>query len=217
MKIDKAYRYIKRQIIEGKWEPEKAINVNELAEILNISRTPIHKALSKLEQEGFLTIIPQVGVFVKRPDPNEVIERLLVCANLDALMTEQAAFNLTEEDFRYMETTLLKMDHPGLSADEYSSLNIDFHRTIYVASKLTFTFDLANQLWDYLNFVANPEDLFTDERRKHSQTEHWIIFYSLKEKDSKMAKRLMEKHMRRVSQVAGEKYQDAEINKRVFN
>ncbi|MFK9095004.1 GntR family transcriptional regulator [Bacillus salipaludis] len=217
MKIDKAYRYIKRQIIEGKWEPEKAINVNELAEILNISRTPIHKALSKLEQEGFLTIIPQVGVFVKKPDPNEVIERLLVCANLDALMTEQAAFHLTEEDFRYMETTLLKMDHPGLSADEYSNLNIDFHRTIYVASKLTYTFDLANQLWDYLNFVANPEDLFTDERRKHSQTEHWIIFYSLKEKDSKMAKRLMEKHMRRVSQVAGEKYQDAEINKRVFN
>lgn len=217
MKIDKAYRYIKRQIIEGKWEPEKAINVNELAEILNISRTPIHKALSKLEQEGFLTIIPQVGVFVKRPDPNEVIERLLLCANLDALMTEQAAFHLTEEDFRYMETTLLKMDHPGLSADEYSSLNIDFHRTIYVASKLTYTFNLANQLWDYLNFVANPEELFTDERRKQSQTEHWIIFYSLKEKDSKMAKRLMEKHMRRVSQVAGRKYQDAEINIRVFN
>ncbi|WML39138.1 GntR family transcriptional regulator [Neobacillus sp. OS1-2] len=217
MKIDKAYRYIKRQIIEGTWEPETAINVNELADILNISRTPIHKALSKLEQEGFLTIIPQVGVFVKRPDPNEVIERLLVCANLDALMTEQAAIHLTKEEFRYMETTLLKMDNPGLSADEYSSLNIDFHKTIYVASKLTYTFNLANQLWDYLNFVGNPEDLFTDERRKQSQTEHWIIFYSLMEKDSKMAKRLMEKHMRRVSQLVGEKYQSIEINQRVFN
>lgn len=217
MKIDKAYRYIKRQIIDGIWAPETAINVNEISEKLTISRTPIHKALSKLEQEGFLSIIPQVGVYVKRPDPFEVLERLLVCANLDALMTEQAALNLTEEDFIFMKTTLKKMDNPDLSPDEYSSLNIDYHRTIYQASKLTYTFNLATQLWDYLNFVGNPEDLFTIDRRKQSQTEHWMIYYYLKEKDSKMAKGLMEKHMRRVAQLVGEKYQDIEVNLLVFN
>jgi DNA-binding GntR family transcriptional regulator len=217
MKIDKAYRYIKRQIIEGIWEPETAINVNDITGTLNMSRTPVHKALSKLEQEGFLSIIPQVGVFVKRPDPEEVLERLLVCANLDALMTEQAALNLTEDQFCLLEETLIKMDRLELSADEYASLNIDFHRIIYQASKLTYTFNLAKQLWDYLNFVGNPEELFTDERRKQSQIEHWIIFYSLRERDSKMAKRLMEKHMRRVAKLVGEKYQDIDLNKHVFN
>ncbi|WP_223588414.1 GntR family transcriptional regulator [Neobacillus bataviensis] len=217
MKIDKAYRYIKRQIIEGVWEPETAINVNEITEKLNISRTPVHKALSKLEQEGFLSIIPQVGVYVKRPDPAEVIERLLVCANLDALMTEQAALSLTNEEFAYMETILTKMDNPDLSTDDYSSLNIDFHRTIYEASKLTYTLNLAKQLWDYLNFVGNPEELFTPERRKQSQSEHWMIYYYLKEKDSKMSKSLMEKHMRRVAQLVGEKYQNVDLKHRVFN
>lgn len=217
MKIDKAYRYIKRQIIEGIWEPETAINVNDITGTLSMSRTPVHKALSKLEQEGFLSIIPQVGVFVKRPDPEEVLERLLVCANLDALMTEQAALNLTEDEFFLLEETLIKMDQLELSADEYASLNIDFHRTIYKASKLTYTFNLAKQLWDYLNFVGNPDELFTDERRKQSQIEHWIIFYSLREKDSKMAKRLMERHMRRVAKLVGEKYQDIDLNKHVFN
>ncbi|WP_066252822.1 GntR family transcriptional regulator [Neobacillus drentensis] len=217
MKIDKAYRYIKRLIIEGIWEPETSINVNEITEKLNMSRTPVHKALSKLEQEGFLTIIPQVGVFVKRPDPEEVLERLLVCANLDALMTEQAALNLNEEEFCYLEELLIKMDNIRLTADEYASLNIDFHRIIYEASKLTYTFNLAKTLWDYLNFVGNPDELFTDERRKQSQTEHWIIFYCLQEKDSKMAKRLMEKHMRRVAKLVGEKYQVIDLSQRVFN
>jgi DNA-binding GntR family transcriptional regulator len=217
MKIEKAYRYIKRLIIEGIAEPDTAINVNEITETLKISRTPVHKALSKLENEGFLTIIPQVGVFVKRPDPEEVLERLLVCANLDALMTEQAALLLTQEEFAYMKSILERMDHLELSAEEYGSLNIDFHRTIYEASKLTYTFNLAKQLWDYLNFVGNPEDLFTVERRKQSQIEHWMIFYYLKEKDSKQAKNLMEKHMRRVAQLVGEKYQDININLRVLN
>ena len=92
MKREKAYRYIKGLIIEGKWDVEMAINVNEIADELKMSRTPIHKALTQLEQEGFLTIIPQVGVFVKRPEHTEIFERLLVCANLDALLTEQAQF-----------------------------------------------------------------------------------------------------------------------------
>ncbi|MEH7545585.1 GntR family transcriptional regulator [Neobacillus vireti] len=217
MKIENAYRYIKRLIIEGILEPDTAINVNEISETLKMSRTPVHKALSKLEQEGFLSIVPQVGVYVKRPDPEEVLERLLVCANLDALMTEQAALLLTQKEFAYMESILERMDQPELSAEEYGSLNIDFHRTIYEASKLTYTFNLAKQLWDYLNFVGNPEDLFTSDRRQQSQIEHWMIFYYLKENDSKLAKNLMEKHMRRVAKLVGENYQGIELKPHILS
>ena len=131
MKIDRAYRYIKTQIIDGTWEPDTAINVNDITAKLNMSRTPIHKALAKLEQEGFLSIIPQVGVYVKRPEQSDVLERLLVCANLDALMAEHAAFKLNEEELTYMKETLTMMDNLAISEDEYSALNIEFHRIIY--------------------------------------------------------------------------------------
>ena len=204
MKIDLAYRYIKTHIIEGTWEPESAININEVTAHLNISRTPVHKALAKLEQEGFLEIIPQVGVFVKRPEKEDVIERLLVCANLDALMTEHATEKLNVEELTYMKEILTAMDNPDIPVDEYSSLNIEFHRTIYEASKLTYALSLAKQLWDYLNYVGNPTVLFSEDRRKQSQAEHWMIYYTLKEKDSKLAKRLMERHLLRVAEVVSE-------------
>lgn len=200
MKIDLAYRYIKTHIIEGTWEPESAINVNDVTAHLNISRTPVHKALAKLEQEGFLEIIPQVGVFVKRPEQGDVIERLLVCANLDALMTEHAAEKLNVEELTYMKEILTTMDNPDISVDEYSSLNIEFHRTIYEAAKLTYALSLAKQLWDYLNYVGNPSVLFSMDRRKQSQAEHWMIYYTLKEKDAKLAKKLMERHLLRVAE-----------------
>jgi DNA-binding GntR family transcriptional regulator len=207
MKIDQAYRYIKRQIIDGVWIPETAINVNEVSEHLNMSRTPVHKALTKLAEEGFLSIIPQVGVFVKRPELHEVLERLLVCANLDALMTEHAAKNLTHEELSHMYDILTRMDNLEISEDEYSILNIEFHRTIYEAAKLPFTFSLANQLWDYLNYVGNPVLLFSQDRRQQSQAEHWMIYYSLKERDAKLARKLKEKHLIRVSESVSEKYQ----------
>jgi GntR family transcriptional regulator, rspAB operon transcriptional repressor len=208
MKIDQAYRYIKRQIIDGVWIPETAINVNEVTEHLKMSRTPVHKALSKLAEEGFLSIIPQVGVFVKRPEMHEVLERLLVCAKLDALMTEHAAKNLTHEALYHMYDILIKMDHQEISEDEYSSLNIEFHRVIYEAAKLPYTLSLAKQLWDFLNYVGNPAHLFSQDRRKQSQAEHWMIYYSLKDGDSNLARKLMERHLIRVAESVSEKYQN---------
>lgn len=217
MKIDQAYRYIKRQIIDGIWIPDTAINVNEVSEHLNMSRTPIHKALTKLAEEGFLSIIPQVGVFVKRPEMEEVMERLLVCANLDALMTEHAIKNLTDDELSQMYSILTKMDNLEISEEEYSLLNIEFHRIIYLAAKLPYTFTLANQLWDYLNYVGNPSMLFSSERRKQSQAEHWMIYFSLKERDAKLAKKLMEKHLTRIAESVSEKYQNIGIAQEVVN
>jgi GntR family transcriptional regulator, rspAB operon transcriptional repressor len=217
MKIDQAYRYIKRQIIDGIWIPDTVINVNEVSEHLNMSRTPIHKAMTKLAEEGFLSIIPQVGVFVKRPEMEEVMERLLVCANLDALMTEHAIKNLNEQEFTQMCHTLTTMDNLEISEEEYSLLNIEFHRIIYQAAKLPYTFTLANQLWDYLNYVGNPAMLFSLDRRKQSQAEHWMIYYSLKERDAKLAKKLMERHLTRIANSVSEKYQRMGMAQEVVN
>ncbi|MGO4498913.1 GntR family transcriptional regulator [Paenibacillus sp. 2RAB27] len=206
MKIDKAYRYIKKLVTDGTWDPDTAINVNEITETLNISRTPIHKALSKLEDEGFLKIIPQVGVFVKKPDYDEVHERLLVCANLEYLMTEQAALKISDEQLAKLENLLVKMERPEMTNQNYANLNTEFHRTIYEASNLHFTLNFAKQFWDYLNYVGNPDILFVGEKRKKSQTEHWMIYYSLKDRNSKMAKSLMEMHNSRVASIVLEKY-----------
>ncbi|WP_461610816.1 GntR family transcriptional regulator [Cytobacillus kochii] len=199
MKKEQAYRIIKRLIFDKKWDPQEAINVNEIANQLQMSRTPIHKALTQLGQEGLLTIIPQVGVFVKKPKHSEIIERILVSANLDSLLTEQATPKISEEKIEYLQNLLIKMDQSELSPEEYTILNSEFHRTIYDASELEYTIGLAKQNWDFLNFVGKPEVLFSKFNRERSQKEHWMIFYTIKDRDSKFAKRLMENHMRRVA------------------
>ena len=199
MKKKKAYAYIKRLILDGKWDLEESINVNEITEHLQMSRTPIHKALTQLEQEGFLTIIPQVGVFVKKPEQSEVIERILVGATLDALLTEQAVPKMNEEKIIYLEELLKKMDRPEWSSDEYSALNVEFHSVIYAASELEYTIEFTKQIWDYLNYIGSPDDLFSKEKRERSQREHWMIYQTIKDRDSKLAKTLMENHVRRIS------------------
>lgn len=51
---DKAYKYIKNQIISGKYQPGHVFSENQLSIRLNMSRTPIREAFKKLENDGLI-------------------------------------------------------------------------------------------------------------------------------------------------------------------
>ena len=206
MKREKAYKYIKKLIVEGRFSEKQAIDIHSLARELEMSRTPIHKALSQLEQEGYLTITPQVGVFVKRPNHKDVHERLLVCAALEILMAEQAALNRNEKQLMNLLQIVEKMDEHNLLAAEYEDLNIEFHTQIYKASGLDYAFSLNKVNWDYLNYVRMSDDIFVGKSRQQSQIEHWMIYYALRDQDIILARDVMQKHLHRVIRVVSERY-----------
>ena len=51
---DKAYIELKRRILENGLPPGSQLMEVELAELLNISRTPAREAMTRLEAEGFV-------------------------------------------------------------------------------------------------------------------------------------------------------------------
>ena len=61
---NKAYQIIKERIISCDYKPNTFLNEADLIEEIDASRTPIREALNKLEQEGFVQIIPKKGVMV---------------------------------------------------------------------------------------------------------------------------------------------------------
>ncbi|MBP0970092.1 MAG: GntR family transcriptional regulator [Oscillospiraceae bacterium] len=61
---DKAYAVIKERILICEYEPLSFLDVGSIAEELNISRTPVRDAISLLEQEELVQIIPRHGVMV---------------------------------------------------------------------------------------------------------------------------------------------------------
>ena len=63
-KKDSAYIAIKQKIIEGELKPMEAISEIELANELQTSRTPIHQALLRLKDDGFIYIYPRKGTIV---------------------------------------------------------------------------------------------------------------------------------------------------------
>ncbi|AZN38986.1 GntR family transcriptional regulator [Paenibacillus albus] len=76
--IETAYDYISTQIQTGEFMPGSLLSENELSEILNMSRTPIRAAISRLEHDGLLVTLKNRGVLVKEISMKEVIDTMEV-------------------------------------------------------------------------------------------------------------------------------------------
>jgi len=61
------------------------LDERQLAEQLQVSRTPIREALAQLEREGFVEIRPRKGVYVRSKTLPEVLEIVTVWAALESM------------------------------------------------------------------------------------------------------------------------------------
>lgn len=82
---DIAYQKIKDDIIKNKLKPGEMIRSTQIAEELNMSRTPIREAISSLEKEGLLETKNGVGVFVTEISESELVELFEIRAALEIL------------------------------------------------------------------------------------------------------------------------------------
>lgn len=67
-----AYHAIKKKIVTCEYAPNTLLNEELLREELHVSRTPIRDALSRLEQEGMITILPKKGIMVSNMSINDI-------------------------------------------------------------------------------------------------------------------------------------------------
>ena len=74
----RAYTYIKDQIDLSQWSKDRQIKELEISRELDISRTPVRRALERLIEESYVYKVPNKGVFVgeKPLDLNQRKERI---------------------------------------------------------------------------------------------------------------------------------------------
>lgn len=127
-----AYTSIKEKILYCEYRPNTYLSEDFLCEELNISRTPVRDALSRLEQEHLITILPKKGILVT-PVTSEVINmvfegRLL----LEPYIVENYCSDLPIEKIEYMKNITTQYELAIKKGDEslYYELDNAFHTCI---------------------------------------------------------------------------------------
>ena len=103
---EKAYLQIKKAILDCTLPPGASLIETRLAEELGVSRTPIRKAIARLEQEGFVTAAPSKGYNVAEISLQEIREMYQLREILECHLVRETAKQFAQEELEKMESAL---------------------------------------------------------------------------------------------------------------
>lgn len=149
--VERAYREIRRRILDNEYPPSHQVLEQDLAAELEMSRTPVREALVRLKDEGFVQLIPRHGMRVAAlslTDLREMYEVLsaLELAAIEALARSRPDLALLEPIMKAlddMDAALGRKDVAGwVRADER------FHRGLVALCGNRRLVTMVDTLWD---------------------------------------------------------------------
>ncbi|MFC7393042.1 GntR family transcriptional regulator [Scopulibacillus cellulosilyticus] len=197
---DFVYQEIKNQIINLELTPGEKILEKEIAEKLEVSRTPVREAFLKLAEEELIGIYPQSGTVVSKIDLDLVEEARFVRENIEKAVVKIACVQLNESDL-FLFKKNLALQELCLSKDTYQQLfklDKEFHKILFESVGKSGIWKIVNKMnshFDRLRLLRLTVN--TDWELLVSQ--HKEIFQAIVEKNEKLAGDLMEKHLKLVN------------------
>lgn len=192
-----AYSQIKKAIISLELPPGKQLKELELSEKLNISRTPIREAITRLTVEGFVDN-RETGNFVPEFSVTDFVDLYQIRESLELLVVKLGSVNwmYPEEledlkkilDMQMQVATKKKMD-----SKKFLVLDKKFHEALAVLSKNKLLINEITRIND-LYYRYNYHSPFKT-RAILAIKQHMNIVKAMEEGDSIKAQNLMKKHL----------------------
>ena len=209
-RAEHAYEGILRMILAGELSPGEPLREADLAERLNVSRTPVREALGRLAEYGVVQNRPNAGAVVRRLGPAELAQIHEVREALEGHAAERACGRLSADDLqrldRLAEACRVEEETPAFF-ERFDAFDLALHRTIAERSgnpilareivKLHgLTMLIHEQLeWVLLNGVPGPA---IDRRaiRRLAWRQHVAIINALRSGGPGDCRRAMVEHVR---------------------
>lgn len=191
---ERARRKIREDIIEGRIGPNVRLVAGDLAEQLQISRTPIREALQLLASEGLVSTTGR-GFIVRKYTVGEVRHNYEVRAALEAMGARLAAERAATADIKALER--IGAHRVGLVDDPRDlmvDLNDAFHEAIMRAAgnPALHTVNLRNS---QRFFSYNIAKLYSREEARDAIRGHAAIVKAIKKRDGDAASHAARQHV----------------------
>lgn len=134
----RVYSSIKKAILAGTFKPGEKLTDHGLSVYLGVSRTPVREAVKLLLREGLLEGVPNKGVTVFEPSPQDIAELYAIRSYLEGMAAHLAAKNPERHSFLANAFEAIQAGKEAISQgkpDLVSQSNTFFHDTITGAAR----------------------------------------------------------------------------------
>ena len=202
LSVNDIYKIVEDEIVSLKIKPNEMLAENALASRFGVSRTPIRSVLQRLQENGFLRIIPGKGTFVEPIDIEIASELIYLRVSVEARVLSdfiRTASQTEIEGVRYAYNMLLEAaegrENPEtFDINKFLKKDLDMHKLWFKATNKMYIWELVTKPHpDYSRFIRL--DIVGAKNVPDVIKEHGLLMDMIDNKKTEGLEELMGAHL----------------------
>jgi DNA-binding GntR family transcriptional regulator len=198
----RAYHALRKVIRDGKLEAGAFYSENQIAKLLNVSRTPVREALIELAREGIVEKVPQRGFLLRTVAELERQEAFALRDRLESFVVERLAIQASDKDISELRAILERQEGATTNITAFLDIDEEFHlampRLLGLERTRAMLLTLRGIIW-----LSGSLALRQLSRTDAVLREHIAVVDSIESGDVRSAARAISRHIRNSAEAAG--------------
>jgi DNA-binding GntR family transcriptional regulator len=199
--VDAVYEVLRQAIVTYSMKPGERMNIDDLAQKLGVSLTPVRSAIQKLCTEGLVEIRSRSGTFVASLTARDVEETFRIRCALECLAARDGLENLANKELPRMKELLQGMSKPVRNArgqHAHELANSEFHQTIVGSSGNRRLIEMYEALNAHIKIARiHSSESTWSARVSREQVEHEAIVEAIEKRDADLLCAALQAHIYR--------------------
>ncbi|MDB5649155.1 MAG: transcriptional regulator [Hyphomicrobiales bacterium] len=188
------FRSLREALRGGIYRPGDRLREEDVAQRLNVSRTPVREAFGRLVSKGLVVPATGRGLIVRRLDTTEVIELYAMRAILEAAAARLAAQHSSPIEIDALQDLQRGFEAAEPDSLEMARLNRLFHETIFAAARNRYLDSALQELQDAIALLGRTT-FSVDGRPDPAAVEHREIIAAIAARDPERAEEAARVHI----------------------
>jgi DNA-binding GntR family transcriptional regulator len=199
---DAVHGTVKTSIERGWMQPGLRLGEEYLADLFEVSRTPVREALMRLEVEHLAVRDRHRGLAVAQISVEQIVELYVIREALDGVAARQTATHGSTLDQVRLEQLNRSMSEAAEAGDygQMAELNIEFHSMLARASRNEMLERFIDQVHGWVRRFETTTFAYPG-RASEAVAEHEALIVALKARLPEESERLAREHMRNAMSV----------------
>lgn len=189
---------LKDKFINCEYAPGTILNEAQLAEDLGYSRTPIREALTRIENEGFIRIMPKKGIYVTDVTLQDVMQIFQTRLEIEPIALKMAGPSLPKDELLSFRESFSVEEH-----DVCNGFRLDTAMHLFIIEHCgnRFIIDMMRKVFDENTRVVISSK--QNEQKIHdARVEHLEVINLLIDQDYEEAQKVIYTHIENCKRAA---------------
>ncbi len=203
---EQTYLALRSAILSGDIAADERLIETQLADQLEVSRTPVREAIRRLQQESLIQMDPDGGLYIVKLSLKDAIKLYDCRIALERLAVLEACEHATPHHLQKIEQNLVLAEaaakaslatqgKPTVDSIRLLELSCEFHQLIAKSSENSWILSLLDQISQKITLIR-VQTLKGLDQLIDIDTEHRQIFEAIARRDSTAAEQQMVNHLR---------------------